>query len=102
MDSLMRRKRTNTLEQRQNQVAQSTNLTVLAVRKGMQLRQSVASVAATTFTIAQDEIDTARRVGQLTYHQEQALYHYREAYTHELLSSVENADTKVYRLLVRR
>lgn len=89
------------VEQRRDRLNQIRDVTTLAIREGVRLQQTVGNMVVTTLAIAQSEIDAARRDGKMTPHKEQALYHYREAYKHELLSIVEDAHTKVYRVLDR-
>jgi hypothetical protein len=85
----------------QDKIDQIRDLTMLAIREDVRLEQTVAHVALATLSHVQHEIDAARYAGRLTPHKEQALYHYREAYKHELLDVVDRAHQKVYRLLER-
>src|SRR5437763_462350 len=87
------------VEQRQERIDQIREVTTLAIREGARLQQTVAHVVVATLALTQQEIDAARHAGQMTPHKEEALYHYREAYKHEVLSIVGSAHTKVYRLL---
>lgn len=89
------------MEERQHRINQIRDVTTLAIREGARLQQTVAHVVVATLSIAQQEIDAARQAGQMTPHKDQALYHYREAYKHELLSIVGDAHQQVHRLLDR-
>jgi len=85
--------------QRQHRLDQIQKVTTLAIRESAQLQQTVAHVVVATLSLAHQEINAARQAGRVTPHQEQALYHYREAYKHELLNIVSTAHHKVYRLV---
>ena len=89
------------VEERQDRLNQVRDVTTLAIREGARLQQTVAHVVVATLSIAQQEIDAARQAGQITHHKDQALYHYQEAYNHELLSIVGDANHQVHRLLDR-
>ncbi len=95
----MRGNALNTLERQRDQ---TSNRAVLAIRQGAQLQQTVGSVFALTLAIAQQEIDAARRAGQMTSTKEQALARQCDAYQRELLDIVAVTHNRLYRLLVRR
>lgn len=90
------------VEQRSQRINQSSNRATVAIQEGVHLHQMVASVIVTTLSLAQQEIETARRTGGLSTYQEQAIQAYREAYKAEVLASLEKAHTSVYRHLMKR